>query len=74
MLQGGYVLRAAEKILYQIIGRHRSAGFEHYAAVAHRGISRQKILMIELKEEILGDHFIPQVGVIRGGIAAEVTE
>src|ERR1700683_4315490 len=30
--------------------------------------------MVELQEEIFGDHFVPEVGVIRGRITAEVSE
>ena len=30
--------------------------------------------MVELQEEIFGDHFIPEIGVVSGGVSAEVAE
>ena len=54
ILEGGDVLGTTQEILDQVIRRHGAAGFEDYAAVAHGGVAREKILMIELQEEIFG--------------------
>jgi hypothetical protein len=74
VLEGGHILRTAEKIPYQIIRRHGAAGLENDAAVAHGGVAGEQVLVVELQEEIFGDDFIPEVSVVGAGISAEMPE
>jgi hypothetical protein len=48
-LESHHVLRTAEEVLDEVVGGH-------CARVAHRGIAREQVLLVELLKEILGDH------------------
>ena len=44
------------------------------AAIPHGCVASQQIVVVELQEEIFGDHFVPEIGVVGGGVAAEMAE
>src|SRR5580700_296243 len=54
LLEGGRVLRAAEKILHQIVGRHRPTRLQYQPPVAHGSIASEQVVLVKLLEEILG--------------------
>src|ERR1019366_1188518 len=69
-----HTLGTPQEVLHQIVGRHGAPGLQHGAPVARRGRAAEQTGDIELLEEVLGDHLVPEVGVVGRRVARQVSK
>src|SRR5579864_7938765 len=74
LLQSDHVLWPAEEVLDQVVRRHGTARLEYQVPVADGRVACQQVIVVELHEKVLGDHFVPKIGVIGGRVAAQMAK
>src|SRR5215813_6824463 len=67
-------LWSAEEALHQVISRHRAGLLQHRRAIAQCHLRSEEIIAVELAEEVLGDHLVPQVRVVSRRVTGQVSE
>src|SRR5436309_5632559 len=73
-LVGGEAERSPQELLHQLGGGHGAPGSQHGVAIAPRHRRVEQVRLVELGEQVLGDHLGPHVGVIARRVAIEVSE
>src|SRR6202142_3927553 len=66
LLERIHVLFAPQEVLHKLVARSPPPGLQHRPPIPHRRRPRQQVVLVKLAEEVLGNHLVPQVAVIRG--------